>query len=184
MSDNNKGTKVTLHWYITHLNLLRNPVLHANGYNKKKRLNQSRAQSVVWLLEELNLSYDLKVYKRQADMLAPPALKEIHPLGKSPVITLENENTSSPMVLAESGVIIEYMCDHFDGDKLVPKRYHEGKEGQIGGETDEWMRHKYFMHYVEGSLMPFLVMQLVMDGNFPFPFLKNIYDTSQIFWEE
>ena len=140
------------------------------GIKKKKRLNQSRAQSVVWLLEELNLSYDLKVYKRQADMLAPPALKEIHPLGKSPVITLENENTSSPMVLAESGVIIEYMCDHFDGDKLVPKRYHEGKEGQIGGETDEWMRHKYFMHYVEGSLMPFLVMQLVMDGNFSFPF--------------
>ncbi|PKY09288.1 putative glutathione S-transferase [Aspergillus campestris IBT 28561] len=140
MSDTNKGTKITLHW-----------------------LNQSRSQSIVWLLEELNLSYDLKVYKRQADMLAPPALKEIHPLGKSPVITLENENTSSPMVLAESGVIIEYMCDHFGGDKLVPKRYQDGKEGQVGGETEEWMRHKYFMHYVEGSLMPFLVMQLVMD---------------------
>lgn len=99
-------------------------------------------------------------------MLAPPELKEIHPLGKSPVITIESPHTPKPLVLAESGAIIEYLCDHFGGDKLVPTRYRAGLEGQIGAETEEWMRYRYFMHYSEGSLMPFLVFQLVMDSMF------------------
>jgi hypothetical protein len=65
---------------------------------------------------------------------------------------------------------MEYLCDHFGGDRLnlIPKRYVAGKAEQVGGETEEWMRYRYYMHYTEGSFMPFLVMQLVMDSEFLF----------------
>lgn len=70
------------------------------------------------------------------------------------------------MVLAESGAIVEYLCDHFSKARptLVPERYLAGREGQVGGEREEWMRYRYFMHYAEGTLMPFLVMTLVNDS--------------------
>ena len=110
-------------------------------------------------MEELNVKYDLKTYKRQ-DGLAPPELKQIHPLGKSPIVTIENENMSQPLVLAESGFMTEYLAEHF-GPWLIPKRYVEGKEGQIGGESEEWLRYRYFMHYAEGSVMVLLVIKLV-----------------------
>lgn len=98
--------------------------------------------------------------------MAPPELKKVHPLGKSPVITIEAPGSSSPLVLAESGAIVEYLCDHFGNARptLVPERYQPGREGQVGGEREEWMRYRYFMHYVEGSLMPYLVMTLVNDS--------------------
>ncbi|KAJ5925314.1 hypothetical protein N7454_007953 [Penicillium verhagenii] len=142
MADNNQGCKITLYW-----------------------LEQSRSHRILWLLEELGLKYDLKTFKRRADKLAPAELKKVHPLGKSPVITIETPGSEKPMVLAESGPIAEYLCDHFGKAKpsLVPARYAAGKEGQVGGETEEFMRYRYFMHYVEGSLMPFLVMSLVND---------------------
>ena len=118
------------------------------------------------MLEELKLKYELKTFKRRADKLAPAELKEVHPLGKSPVITIEAPGASKPLVLAESGAIVEYLVDHFGSARpsLVPTRYREGQEGKVGGETEEWMRYRYFMHYVEGSLMPFLVMTLVNDS--------------------
>jgi glutathione S-transferase len=97
-------------------------------------------------------------------MKAPAELKKIHPLGKSPVISIESPATSEPIVIAESGMIVEYLCDHFGGDKLIPARYAAGKEGQIGGETEEWLRYRYYMHFSEGSLMPFLVFKLVTDS--------------------
>lgn len=115
-------------------------------------------------MEECKVKYELKTYKRQ-NQLAPPELKEIHPLGKSPILTIESEATSKPLVLAESGMIIEYLIDHY-GTRLVPKRYAEGKEGQVGGETEEWLRYRYLMHYAEGSLMPYLVFTIVMRSKF------------------
>lgn len=86
------------------------------------------------------------------------------------MIIIEAPGSSKPLVLAESGAIVEYLCDHFGKARptLVPGRYQAGREGQVGGETEEWMRYRYFMHYVEGSLMPFLVMTLVNDSK---PFL-------------
>ncbi|KAJ5096486.1 hypothetical protein NUU61_005842 [Penicillium alfredii] len=142
MTDNNQGCKITLYW-----------------------LEQSRSHRILWLLEELQLKYELKTFKRRADKLAPPELKKVHPLGKSPVITIEPPEASAPIVLAESGAIVEYLCDHFGSVRptLVPERYAPGREGKVGGEREEWMRYRYFMHYVEGSLMPFLVMTLVND---------------------
>lgn len=112
------------------------------------------------------MPYEVKTFKRGKDMLAPKELKEIHPLGKSPVISVQGPNSSKPIVIAESGMITEYLCDHFGGDKLIPARYVEGKEGQIGGETEEWLRYRYYMHFSEGSLMPFLVFKLVTDSEF------------------
>ncbi|KAF2726082.1 hypothetical protein K431DRAFT_280113 [Polychaeton citri CBS 116435] len=136
-----EGTpKVTLHW-----------------------LDASRAQRIVWLLEECKgIDIDLKLYKRCENKLAPKELKKIHPLGKSPVVTIEAAGLPEPLVLAESAAITEYLCDHF-APHLIPKRYQDGKEGQVGGETETWLRYRFFMHYTEGSLMTLLLIGVFMD---------------------
>jgi len=112
------------------------------------------------------MSFSIVTYKRGSDMLAPPELKQIHPLGKSPVITLKPTPTSEPVVIAESALICEYLCEYF-AQGLVPKRYKEGQEGKCGGETEQWLRYRFFMHYAEGSLMSLLLIQLIMDSAFP-----------------
>ena len=132
-----------------------------------ERLEKSRSQRILWLLEELKLDYELKTYKRE-NMLAPKELKEVHPLGKSPIITVESEATPKPLVLAESGFIVEYLIEHF-GTWLSPERYQQGKDGQVGAETEEWIRYRYFMHYAEGSIMPLLVIALLFNGRIPIP---------------
>lgn len=63
----------------------------------------------MWLLEQANIPYERKTYKRQSDKMAPPELKKVHPLGKAPVVTIETPNSEKPIVLAESGAIIEYL---------------------------------------------------------------------------
>lgn len=128
------------------------------------RLDKSRAQRTLWLLEELKIDYELKTYKR-VNMLAPPELKKIHPLGKAPLVTIQAEGVTEPIVLAESGPITEYLIDHF-GPWLAPKRWQEGKENQVQGETEEWMRYRYYMHYAEGTLMPYLVTAILLQGKF------------------
>jgi len=121
----------------------------------------------MWLLEELDVPYELKTYKRGADKLADPKLKEVHPLGKSPVVTLDVPGRESPVVLAESGAIAEYLCDHYGKQStLVPIRYQEGKDGQVGGETESWMRYRMFMHYAEGSIMPLNVISLLVGSEY------------------
>lgn len=74
------------------------------------RLEVSRSHRILWLLEELQVPYELKTYKRTKDRLAPPELKQVHPLGKSPVVTIEAPGSSRPLVLAESAAIAEYLC--------------------------------------------------------------------------
>lgn len=108
-------------------------------------LENSRAHRILWLLEELGLEYDIKTYKRGADMRAPTSLKAIHPLGKSPVIEDKGR------VIAESGAIIEYLIGVYDKEhKFRPP-----------GGTDERLRYIYWLHYAEGSAMPLLLMKLV-----------------------
>ena len=89
-------------------------------------------------------------------------------MGKSPVVSVTPPNGGDDIVLAESGWMTQYLVEHFpEGQKLMPKRWRDGMENQIGGETESWMRWWYIMHYSEGSLMPTLVMALVLGRKFP-----------------
>lgn len=140
-------------------------------------LNQSRSQRILWLLEELKLPYELTIFHRDPKtMFAGDELKSAHPLGKSPVMHITPPGAPSPVVLAESAVIIEYLLDHFaagsERSTLLPRRWKEGQEGKIGGETEEWMRFRYFMHYAEGSLMTLMLVHLVAENikSAPVPF--------------
>ena len=109
-------------------------------------LNNSRSQRVLWLLEELSLPYEVKRYERNAaTMLAPPELRAIHPLGKSPVLD------DSDIRVAETGAIVEYLLDSHDPEgRLRPAR-----------GTAEGRQFSYWMHYAEGSAMPPLLLKLV-----------------------
>lgn len=130
------------------------------------RLNASRSQRIAWLLEELGLDYDVELFQRTPDMRAPPDLRDVHPLGKAPVVSISIPSAEKPLILAESGFIVQYLCDHFaQNSDLVPKRYRDSShEGIVGGETDEWMRYQYFLHYAEGSLMPQLLVGLILSS--------------------
>jgi len=109
-------------------------------------LNNSRSQRLLWLLEELGLEYEVKRYERNPrTLLAPPELKAVHPLGKSPVIT------DGEVTLAESGAIMEYVLEKYGRGRLVPR-----------AGTPERLRYTYWMHFAEGSAMPPLVMKLVL----------------------
>jgi glutathione S-transferase len=118
-------------------------------------LNNSRSQRILWMLEELGLPYTVKRYERDpATMQAPAALKAVHPLGKSPVIT-DGDRT-----LAESGAILEYLADTYGNGRFAP-----------APGTPERLRYTYFMHFAEGSMMSPLLLKLVfarIPGRLPF----------------
>jgi glutathione S-transferase len=120
------------------------------------------------LLEQLNVPYEIKVYHRAPTMKAPRELAEVHPLGKSPVVTITPPG-GEPFVLAETPFIVDYISDHFTGSSasLQPNRWKDGQEGKVGGETDEWMRYQYIMYYAEGSFMASMAMYFVLDGKSP-----------------
>jgi glutathione S-transferase len=110
-------------------------------------LNNSRSQRVLWMLEELGVDYEVKRYQRDPKtMLAPPELRAVHPLGKSPVVT------DGGVTLAESGAILEYLVGRYGEGRFVPP-----------AGSPERMRYAHWMHYAEGSLMPPLVMKLVFN---------------------
>ena len=80
------------------------------------------------------------------------------------LITIDNiPGRADALTLAESGMLSEYLCTYF-AQHLVPQRYQDGKDGQLGGETPEWLRYAFFMHYAEGSLMTILLLTLVMES--------------------
>ena len=106
-------------------------------------LETSRSHRILWLLEELDLPYELKVYKRDSKTrLAPPELKMIHPLGKSPVIEDDGE------VIAESAAIIEYLVELY-GMNAQGDLAHL----QPAADTKAYRQCRFWMHYAEGSLM-------------------------------
>ena len=110
-------------------------------------LNNSRSQRVLWLLEELGVPYDVVRYQRDPKtMLAPPQLRAVHPLGKSPVIT------DGGLTIAETGAIIEYLMDKYAAGRLMPP-----------AGTAERLRYTYWLHYAEGSAMPPLLLKLIFD---------------------
>lgn len=121
-------------------------------------LNNSRSQRILWLLEELGLDYELKVYQRNPKtQLAPEELKAVHPLGKAPVLT------DGDFVLAESGLIIDYLMQTY------------GADSQPEFASKDWYENQYWLHFSEGSLMPPLLMSLVFDTirKSPMPFFAK-----------
>lgn len=119
-------------------------------------LNNSRSQRILWLLEELDVPYEVKRYERNVEtMRAPDTLKAVHPLGKSPVIT------DGGVTVAETGAIIEYLIEKYGGGRLIP-----------AAGTPERLRYTYWLHFAEGSAMTPLLMKLVFMriGEAPLPF--------------
>ena len=112
---------------------------------KVHHLNNSRSQRVLWLLEEVEVPYEVIRYERQPNMLAPPELKRIHPLGKSPVIDDDG------FILPETGAIVEYLVDKY-APGLMPERW-----------SPAYYRYLYWLHYAEGSAMPPLLLKLVIN---------------------
>ncbi|KAH7041313.1 glutathione S-transferase [Microdochium trichocladiopsis] len=128
-------------------------------------LEKSRAQGILWLLDELKIDYEVQVFRREPTMFAPADLKKIHPLGKSPLLSITPAGASEPIILAESGNIVQYLCDHFGQDTTMkPKRYREGQEGKVGGETEEFLRWQYFLHFNEGTYMATLVQTMLINA--------------------
>lgn len=122
-------------------------------------LNNSRSQRVLWLLEELGLAYEVKRYERdRKTMLAPPELRAVHPLGKSPVIT------DGDLTVAESGAIVEYLIERYGNGRLQPTP-----------GTPAYLRYRYWLHYAEGSAMSPLLLKLVFDKieKSPMPFFAK-----------
>ncbi len=116
-------------------------------------LETSRSQRILWLLEELGVPYALRRYQRDPlTRLAPPELKHLHPLGKSPVIT------DGELVVAESGAILEYLAECYGAQAPAELAHLEPARG-----THAHRQCRFWMHYAEGSLMNWLVMQLVFD---------------------
>jgi glutathione S-transferase len=133
-------------------------------------LENSRSQRILWLLEELGVDYEIERYGRdKKTSLAPPELKDIHPLGKAPVVV------DGDVTIAESGAIIEYLVYEYDDGGLQPE------EG-----TPEWLAYKYWLHYAEGTFMPLMIISLILnriDTASPFfvrPIAKGITTTVRL----
>ena len=122
-------------------------------------LNNSRSQRVLWLLEELEVPYEIVRYQRDPrTMLAPPELKRVHALGKSPVIT------DGALTVAESGAIVEYLVERHGNGRLKPS-----------AGSEEALRWRYWLHFAEGTAMPPLLLKLVFERikSAPLPFFAK-----------
>lgn len=107
-------------------------------------LNNSRSHRILWLLEELGLDYEVVAYRRDpVTHLAPPELKAIHPLGKSPVVV------DGGRVVIESGAIVEYLIQTHGNGRLAP----------APGSAD-WVPYVQWLHFAEGSAMLPLMLGL------------------------
>lgn len=108
-------------------------------------LETSRSHRVTWLLEELEQPYELVVHKRTRGRRAPDSLRQVHPLGRSPVVVLDGQ------VIAESGAILETLLDRFDPDQVL----------RPSADDPRLVDWRFWLHYAEGSLMPPLLMKML-----------------------
>ena len=124
-------------------------------------LENSRSQRVLWALEELGVPYEVKRYERDpVTNLAPKSLKQVHPLGKSPVIT-DSHSDLGAVTIAESGAIIEYLVKTYGDESYTVKQ-----------GTEASLQYDYWMHFSEGSLMQQLLLKIIFDkvSSSPMPF--------------
>lgn len=109
---------------------------------------------MLWLLEELTLDYEVVRYQRDAKtMLAPRSLRDVHPLGKAPIIE------DGALRLTETGAIVDYLVARY-GNELAPPP-----------DAQDYWRYRYWLHYAEGSAMPALLLKLIVKrlGAFGWP---------------
>ena len=112
-------------------------------------LSNSRSERIIWLMEELGLPYRVEKFQRDANMLAPAAMRAIHPLGKSPMIR------DGDVVLIESGAIVEYIINRHGGGRLAP-----------AVNAADYPRYLQWLHFAEGSALAYLVGRLFLgDGS-------------------
>ncbi len=128
-------------------------------------LSTSRSERIVWLMEELGLEYKLEFFQREANGAAPAAMRDIHPLGKAPIVR------DGDLVLAESGAIVDYIVQRHGGGRLA-----------FPPSAPEYPRYTYWMHFAEGSLMSLMLIALVL-SRIPeaaeSPVRKRIHDRMQ-----
>lgn len=130
-------------------------------------LNKSRAFRVLWLLEHLNLKYEIIPYVREGNR-APKKLKQIHPLGRSPIVEIQDNNGGNSTILTESGYIFQYILEKYDTEKKLSLR-----------ELEKAEKVQYYLHYAEGSLQPPLLMEYIFSlakespGPFPISYLVS-----------
>ncbi|MDN3616833.1 MAG: glutathione S-transferase family protein [Vibrio gallaecicus] len=124
-------------------------------------LNKSRSKRIIWLLEELGVDYQIKPYQRDSvTFLAPPELKAVHPLGKSPVIE------DNGVVITESGAITEYLIDKYGAGKFSPNR-----------GTSEYVEYSQWLHFAESSgILPLLLKVFVLKDGCETNFLNDYAD--------
>ena len=108
-------------------------------------LSTSRSERIVWLMEELGLEYKLEAFQREPNGAAPRTMKEIHAIGKAPIIR------DGDTVLAESGAIVEYIVQRHAGGRLA-----------VQPQAPEYARYLYWLHFAEGSLMSLMLIALVL----------------------
>ncbi|MBV1862251.1 MAG: glutathione S-transferase [Nannocystaceae bacterium] len=119
-------------------------------------LEKSRSHRLLWMLEELELAYEMKTYERDpVTIRAPDSLKKVHPLGKAPVLEVDGKR------YAESGAILEHCAEVLGEGRFRPEP-----------RTADFDQYRYWMHYAEGSVMPPLLVRLLMSkvANAPLPF--------------
>ena len=116
-------------------------------------LNNSRSQRILWMLEELNQEYEIIGYERDLKTFqGPESLRNIHPLGKSPVIT--DDSSGEQILIAESGAIVEYLLQNYgkNSSLIIP---------ETGSQQER--DYLYWLHFSEGSLMPPLLLRLIFE---------------------
>ncbi|MFU2511504.1 glutathione S-transferase family protein [Pseudoalteromonas sp. ASV78] len=128
---------------------------------KLHHLNKSRSKRIIWLLEELDVDYEIVAYQRSSEtFLAPDELKAVHPLGKSPVI--EDDG----LVIAESGAITDYLITKYGNGKFAP---------QVG--TNEYVDYQQWLHFAESSaILPLLLKMFVQKDGAKTEFLEGYAD--------
>lgn len=141
------------------------------------RLDHSRSQRIVWLLEVLGLDYEIVYHQRTPSMLAPPSLQAVHPMGKAPVLEVRHPDMrGGRIVLAESALICEWLADHYGPapNYLRPPRECSPPlvKTPLDNYSEMFLRHEWIMNWCEGTLMPTLTMSLVLDSKlYMFPCL-------------
>lgn len=129
---------------------------------KLHHLNKSRSKRIIWLLEELDIDYEIIAYQRNSEtFLAPDELKQIHPLGKAPVIE------DNGQVIAESGAITDYLITQYGKGKFAPNR-----------DSKEYVEYQQWLHFAESSaILPLLLKMFVQKDGAKTQFLESYADS-------